>query len=89
MEILDQPDSIRTTFQAEREHIKEIARKIVDRGIERLYFVGMGASLAAIYSAKCLLDRESMIPSDILRGYEASRKTVHGKGHTLCPHERC
>jgi len=84
MEILDQPESIRTTFQAEHEHIKEIARRIVDRGIERLYFVGMGSSLAAIYSAKCLLDRESTIPSDIFRGYELHYVNPAGLNEKSC-----
>ncbi|HQY32058.1 MAG TPA: SIS domain-containing protein, partial [Thermomicrobiales bacterium] len=50
--------------------ITEIAAAIAKSPQPRLYFIGGGASNAALHGGKYLLDRFSSVPSDVLTGWQ-------------------
>ena len=50
--------------------VEQIARDVAAIQSPRLYFVGCGASLAAMYGAKYLLDRFSTVSSDVYTGWQ-------------------
>src|SRR4051794_18280585 len=50
--------------------ITDIAAAIAKSPRPRLYFIGGGASLAAMHGGKYLLDRFSSVPSDVLTGWQ-------------------
>jgi glucosamine--fructose-6-phosphate aminotransferase (isomerizing) len=70
VEILDQAESLRTTIAREASKIQKIAKKIVDRKIERLYLVGMGSSYSAALMAVTLSRKITTLAVEAYRGYE-------------------
>lgn len=48
---------------AQRENIEKAVREIVDRGIENVFFVGCGGSLAVMFPCKYVLEVNSHLPA--------------------------
>ncbi|MCK9150924.1 SIS domain-containing protein [Methanobacterium alcaliphilum] len=67
-EMLDQPKSLKDTFQAEKSHMKEISEKVKD--MDNLYLVGCGSSLSTCYSAKDALSMVYDANINVFTGYE-------------------
>lgn len=84
LEILDQPDSLRHTVDQQHDNIRKIARKIVDKGYEKLYLVGMGSSYSAALMGMIFSRRISSIPVETYRGYELEFDEPVGVGGNCC-----
>ncbi|MDR2966566.1 MAG: SIS domain-containing protein [Methanobacteriaceae archaeon] len=67
-EVLEQPDSIRKTFEMELENMEKIASKLAK--VNKIYLIGCGSSLSTVYSAKDALEMVVDLNIDVITGYE-------------------
>jgi len=67
-EILEQPDSIRKTFEMEQDNMNKISSKLSK--IDEIYLIGCGSSLSTIYSVKSAIEMVTDLNIDVFTGYE-------------------
>jgi glucosamine--fructose-6-phosphate aminotransferase (isomerizing) len=68
----------------EDEKIRRVARKIVDKKIDRLYLVGMGSSYSAGLMGVALARRITTLAAYLYRGYEIEYENPAGLGKDSC-----
>ncbi len=83
-EILDQPNSLRETLEKEYVKIDHAAKTIVDRGLKRIFLVGMGSSYSGALTAKVFANATLTLPVDVYRGYEFEFENPLTLGKDTC-----
>src|SRR5438067_9790084 len=69
-ELWGQPEAIRTTLQQERPAIAEAASRIAARPIERVYLIGCGDSLSAVWAVRGLYERILSVPCEPIQALD-------------------
>lgn len=82
-EMLAQPDAIRSTWEANAGPLAEVARRVVDLGIERAYLVGAGDSLAVMMAARLALEHMLGVPCEPMQSLEFAYYSQHITPRTL------
>jgi glucosamine--fructose-6-phosphate aminotransferase (isomerizing) len=67
-EILEQPDSIRRTFEMELDNMEEVSHKLAKA--DKIYLIGCGSSLSSNYSIKNALGMVTDLNIEVFTGYE-------------------
>jgi glucosamine--fructose-6-phosphate aminotransferase (isomerizing) len=67
-EMMEQPQSLSETLKAEKSHLKEISKIIME--LDKIYLVGCGSSLSTCYSSKDGMNMISNRNLEVYTGYE-------------------
>ena len=68
-EMMEQPDSLRKTFESESEKIDEISKLVLD--VDKVYLIGCGSSISTCYSVRDAIRMSSTnINVEVYTGYE-------------------
>ena len=67
-ELLEQPDSLRKTFESESANMENISEKLAK--VDKIYLIGCGSSLSTVYSVKDAVEMVTSLDVDVFTGYE-------------------
>ena len=67
-ELLEQPESLRKTFELESQSMDNISAKLAK--VDKIYLIGCGSSLSTVFSVKDAVEMVSSLDVDVFTGYE-------------------
>ena len=68
-EMMEQPDSLRKTFESESEKLDEVSKLVLD--VDKVYLIGCGSSISTCYSVRDAIRMSSTnINIEVYTGYE-------------------
>lgn len=78
-EMMEQPEAIRKTFEAELENMADISQIV--ESVDNIYLVGCGSSISTCYSVRDALASVSTLKIEVFTGYEFvyNKKLIDGE----------
>ena len=77
-EMMEQPDSLRKTFESEMSTMDEVSKLILDK--DKVYLIGCGSSISTCYSVRDALRMTTSMNIEVFSGYEFNYNKFLQKG---------